>query len=57
MPVPSDTGWTDGDLEDRYITSRYRVLLTKDQYDRVVAHIRELQSRSHFWNGTYAHVA
>ena len=26
MPVPSDTGWTDGDLEDRYITSRYRVL-------------------------------
>ena len=41
MPVPSDTGWTDGDLEDRYITSRYRVLLNKDQYDRVVAHIRE----------------
>jgi hypothetical protein len=50
MPVPSDTGWTDGDLEDRYITSRYRVLLNKDQYDRVVAHIRELQSRSHFWS-------
>ena len=21
VPVPSDTGWTDGDLEDRYITS------------------------------------
>ena len=50
MPVPSDTGWTDGDLEDRYITSRYRVLLNKDQYDRVVAHIRDLQSRSHFWS-------
>jgi len=50
MPVPSDTGWTDGDLEDRYITSRYRVLLNKDQYDRVVAHIRELQARSHFWS-------
>jgi len=47
MPVPSDTAWTDGDLEDSYITSRYRVLLNKDQYDRVVAHIRELQSRSH----------
>ncbi|HJX83436.1 MAG TPA: hypothetical protein VJ723_03740, partial [Candidatus Angelobacter sp.] len=50
MPVPSDIGWTDGDLEDRYITSRYRVLINKDQYDRVVAHIRELQSRSHFWS-------
>jgi hypothetical protein len=50
VPVPADTGWTDGDLEDMYITSRYRVLINKDQYDRVVAHIRELQSRSHFWS-------
>ena len=32
VPVPSDTGWTDGDLEDRYITSRYRVLVSKEQY-------------------------
>ena len=32
VPVPSDTGWTDGDLEDRYITSRYRVLVNKEQY-------------------------
>jgi len=30
VPVPSDTGWTDGDLEDRYITSRYRVLVSKE---------------------------
>jgi hypothetical protein len=50
VPVPADTGWTDGDLEDQYITSRYRVLINKDQYDRVVAHIRTLQSRSHFWS-------
>ena len=50
VPVPADTGWTDGDLEDKYITSRYRVLINKDQYDRVVAHIRELQSRSHVWS-------
>jgi hypothetical protein len=34
VPVPSDTGWTDGDLEDKYLTSRYRVLINKDQYDR-----------------------
>jgi hypothetical protein len=50
VPVPADTGWTDGDLEDKYITSRYRVLINKNQYDRVVAHIRALQSRSHFWS-------
>jgi hypothetical protein len=50
VPVPSDTGWTDGDLEDKYITSRYRVLMNKAQYDRVVAHIRELQARSTMWS-------
>ena len=27
-----------GDLEDRYITSRYRVLVSKEQYDRTVAY-------------------
>ena len=35
VPVPAETGWTDGDLEDKYVTSRYRVLMGKDQYDRV----------------------
>jgi hypothetical protein len=44
VPVPSDTGWTDGDLEDKYITARYRVLVSKEQYDRTVAFIRNLQS-------------
>jgi len=50
VPVPSDTGWTDGDLEDRYITSRYRVLVNKEQYDRTVAFIRQLQARSTTWS-------
>jgi len=50
VPVPAETGWTDGDLEDKYITSRYRVLMDKDQYDRVLAHIKELQAQSHVWS-------
>jgi hypothetical protein len=50
VPVPSDTGWTDGDLEDRYITSRYRVLMNKAQYDRVVAYIRQLQAEHTTWS-------
>jgi hypothetical protein len=50
VPVPSDTGWTDGDLEDRYITSRYRVLVSKEQYDRTVAFIRQLQAKSTTWS-------
>jgi hypothetical protein len=50
VPVPAETGWTDGDLEDKYISARYRVLISKDEYDRVVAYIRDLQSRSHVWS-------
>jgi hypothetical protein len=50
VPVPSDTGWTDGDLEDKYITSRYRVLVSKEQYDRTVAYIRQLQAKSTTWS-------
>jgi len=50
VPVPAETGWTDGDLEDKYITARYRVLMNKDQYDRVMAFVRDLQSRSHIWS-------
>jgi hypothetical protein len=50
VPVPSDTGWTDGDLEDKYLSGRYRVLVSKEQYDRTVAFIRELQAKSHTWS-------
>jgi hypothetical protein len=50
VPVPSDTGWTDGDLEDKYLTGRYRVLVSKEQYDRTVAFIRDLQAKSHTWS-------
>ena len=49
VPVPSDTGWTE-DLEDKYITSRYRVLVSKEQYDRTVAYIRQLQAKSTTWS-------
>jgi hypothetical protein len=50
VPAPAETGWTDGDLEDKYVTSRYRVLVSKEQYDRILAHIRDQQSRSHMWS-------
>jgi hypothetical protein len=50
VPVPAETGWTDGDLEDKYTTARFRVLMNKDQYDRVVGYIKELQGRSHVWS-------
>ncbi len=51
--VPSETGPSDGDLEDEYLAAKYRVHLTKDQYDRVVAHIRQLQARSTMWHAVF----
>src|SRR6202030_2802404 len=45
VPVPAETGWTDGDLEDQYISARYRVNMSKD--DRVMGFVRHLQASKH----------
>lgn len=50
IPVPAETGWTDGDLEDQYISARYRVYMSKAQYDRVMAFVRQLQAKHHVWS-------
>src|SRR5271170_6250118 len=50
VPVPAETGWTDGDLEDKYISARYRVYMSKEQYDSAMVYIRELQGRSKVWS-------
>jgi hypothetical protein len=50
VPVPAETGWTDGDLEDKYISARYRVYMNKEQYDSAMVYIKELQGRSKVWS-------
>ncbi len=50
VPVPAETGATDGDLEAKYVSARFRVTMDKEQYDRVVAYIRHLQATSHTWS-------
>jgi hypothetical protein len=50
VPVPADTGWTDGDLEDKYISARYRVYVNKAQYDRILAFVRQLQAKHKVWS-------
>jgi hypothetical protein len=52
-PVPahgkgSGTNHPGSHIGDNFETSRWSRADQKDQYDRVVAHIRESQSRSHF---------
>ena len=50
VPVPAETGWTDGDLEDNYVSARYRVYMNKAQYDRVMVYVRQLQDSKHVWS-------
>jgi hypothetical protein len=50
MPVPAETGPSDGDLEDEYMSARYRVELSEAEYKRVVAHIRHKQANSPLWH-------
>jgi hypothetical protein len=49
-PVAASTGWTDGDLEDEYISASWRVMLTEAEYERIVTDIRALQARSPLWH-------
>jgi hypothetical protein len=49
-PVPSSTGAGDGDLEEQYVSARFRVMLSESEYRRVVAHIRERQKETHLWH-------
>lgn len=49
-PVPASTGWTDGDLEDKYMSANWRVMLREAEYKRVVAKIRKLQASSPLWH-------
>ena len=50
IPVVSENGWSDGDTEDEYVTARYRVLLTEEEYAKVSANIRHLQKNSPLWH-------
>ncbi len=50
LPVPSETGASDGDLELEYTTARYRIMLSAADYKAIVAKIRHLQANSPAWN-------
>jgi len=50
VPVPAETGWSDGDLEDQYKSANWRVMVSKPEYDRVVAYIRKKQANSPVWH-------
>lgn len=50
VPVPAETGPSDGDMEDQYISNRFRVLLDEAQYRRVSAFIKRKQRTPTMWH-------
>src|SRR3954468_22383550 len=48
--VPSETGASDGDTEDQYVTARFRVALSQAEYAKVTAFIKDLQKKSPVWH-------
>src|SRR5260370_12727574 len=50
VPVTSETGASEGDTEEIYVSARYRVVLNKAEYDKVVGFIRKLQASSPAWH-------
>ncbi len=52
VPVPAETGWSDGDLEEEYRSASWRVMLTPAEYQKVVADIRRIQDRTKTWSAT-----
>jgi len=49
IPVKSETGASEGDTDEIYVSARYRVMLNKPDYDRTLAFIRNLQKNSPMW--------
>jgi hypothetical protein len=50
VAVPSETGASDGDTEDQYVIARFQVLLSADEYKKVVGFIKGLQAKSPVWH-------
>lgn len=53
IPVPSETGASDGDLEEKYVTARYRVWMDYAHYKELDAYIRKLQKDNPTWNALW----
>jgi len=48
--VPSETGASDGDTEDQYVTARFQVAMSADEYRRFSGFVKELKGKSPVWH-------
>jgi hypothetical protein len=51
--VPSEIGVSDGDLEEKYVTARFRVRLDAAQYKKLVAYIEDKKANRPLWNALW----
>lgn len=51
--VPSETGASDGDLEEKYVSSRYRVMVDAATFKKVSAYIAKLKADNPMWNALW----
>ena len=49
VPVPAETGPSDGDFEDAYVTARFQVNLTKEEFDKVVRIVKKHKQSYPYW--------
>jgi hypothetical protein len=50
VPVPAEHGASDGDLDEQYVSARFRVMLNEADYNRTVAYIKELEDSTPVWH-------
>jgi hypothetical protein len=50
LPVPSEIGASDGDLEEQYVLARFRIWIDREQYQRLVAYINDRKAHLVPWN-------
>jgi hypothetical protein len=50
VPVPAEHGASDGDMDEQYVSARYRVMLSEAEYNRVAAYIKELEASTPVWH-------
>ena len=53
VPVPSETGASDGDTEEIYFTARFRITMDQTRFDEMMVKVRELQASSPTWHAIF----
>jgi hypothetical protein len=54
VPVPSEIGASDGDLEEQFVLARFRVWVDAQQYQSLIAYINERKANKGLWNIFFA---